>query len=114
MKKYEVRQTNIEVNRFDIKRYGNALGKFYNSTNQEMQVLASFDTEEEARDFFDNATVWTVPSMGSGVKYDLYDYMTITEVELDEDGDFVSEEDIDSQISDAPEDESEDADEEDE
>lgn len=114
MKKYEVRQTNIEVNRFDIKRYGSALGKFYNSTNQEMQVLASFDTEAEARAFFDNISISTTPNMGMAVKYDLYEYVTLAEVEVDEDGEWLSEEEIESQISDAPEDGSEDADEEDE
>lgn len=101
MKYYEVRQTTIKVNASDYKRFGDAVTKFYNGTNLDMQVLVTFSTKQEARAFFDNISISTTPNMGMAVKYDLYEYVTIAEVDIDEDGEWLSEEDIASKISNA-------------
>ena len=80
MKKYEVRTVSVET-----KRGKNALETYINSTNQDSTLVKSFNTLEEAREFY--ATVDTSARYMSG--YYLHKCKFIEEAEYDDDGEWI-------------------------
>lgn len=81
MNKFEVRTFNIETR--DGK---DCLSKFFNSTNQDTELEASFDTLEEAKAFYETLTTGVFYMSG----YYLHRCKMIEENEYDEDGEWVN------------------------
>jgi len=84
MKKFEIRKLNVET-----KDGKDPFGVFQNLTNRETELIASYDTLEEARNNF----VRYSPSVSKGhyyVTYFLHECYVIEENDYNEDGEWES------------------------
>lgn len=89
MKKYEVKKFDVEANLYKDTDEQAVWEKWFDKTNQTMELVAAFDTLEEAKKFYENVKLAAPKRVGcAGINVG-FEGKVIEENEYDEDGEWI-------------------------